>query len=122
MPALSPRGPFDFESAVYREIDRLADAVEKLTAQLARAVERQEERDRERDDEVSALKLQVAHLRPVVASDPPSWKRDGGLVVSTGTIVAVLTGLAQWWLTQPRPPERQPTPAPTHVTSPAEAR
>lgn len=95
----------DFERSVLRELDQIHALIKDLVADV-----RSERDARESlDTEVSELKLKVDRLdRPA----PPRHKalaRDGGLVVSTGTLLALLN----WWLAT-----RQPPPPPSHTPAP----
>jgi hypothetical protein len=96
----------EFERSVLRELDQIHRLIQDVVTEL-----RSERDTREAlDTEVSELKLKVDRL----IHRPPRHKgramaRDGGLVVSTGTLLALIN----WWVTT-----RQPPPAPQHFPAP----
>lgn len=97
----------DFERSVLRELDQIHGLIRDLVTEL-----RSERDARESlDTEISELRLKVDRLhRPVRVSPRKALARDGGLVVSTGTLLALLN----WWLAT-----RQPPPPPAHVPAPS---
>lgn len=97
----------EYERAVLRELDQIHTLIKDVVTEL-----RAERETREAlDAEVSELKLKVDRLEHRPAR--PRGKalaRDGGLVVSTGTLLAVLN----WWIAS-----RQPPPPPAHTPAPS---
>ncbi len=97
----------EFERSVLRELDQIHDLVKDVVREL-----RAERETREAlDAEVSELKLKVDRLvHRVPAPRGKALARDGGLVVSTGTLLTLLN----WWIST-----RQPPPAPAHTPAPS---
>jgi hypothetical protein len=116
---MSPRSPFSFEEAVWRELDQLRQASERQNELLARAIERFGAECDDLKDQVSQVKISVAELR----RDPPPSRRsksglarDGGLTISSATVGGLLVALAQWLS---RPPPAPAMPAPVAISAQA---
>lgn len=100
----------DFERSVLRELDQIHRLIQDVVTEL-----RAERDTREAlDAEVSELKIKVDRLehRPAHTPRPRgrALARDGGLVVSTGTLLTLLN----WWIST-----RQPPPPPAHTPAPS---
>lgn len=100
----------DFERSVLRELDQIHRLIQDVVTEL-----RSERDARESlDTEVSELKLKVDRLQHRLVHVPRprgrALARDGGLVVSSGTLIALLN----WWIAS-----RQPPPPPQHFPAPS---
>ncbi len=104
---MSPRGPFSFEEAIWRELDQMRQTATRAADSLEKALGRLDERDEERDKDVSDLRIQVTMLR---AECKRNIKRDAGLVLAPTTITAIVTALVNW-IAQPPPAPPPPAPA-----------
>jgi predicted DNA-binding ribbon-helix-helix protein len=104
---VSPRGPFSFEEAIWRELDQMRQTADRAAISLEKALGRLDERDEERDKDVSDLRIQVTMLR---SECKRNMKRDAGLVSVPTIAVTAVVGLLNW-LTQPPPAPPPPTPA-----------
>ncbi len=115
---MSARGPFDFEEAVWRELERMREAMDRQATAVERAVERFGSDVDDLRDEVSQVKISVAELRrdPPRPSTSRGLARDGGLTISAATVGALLAALAQWVAPHTAPaPQMPPHSAPAVV-------